>query len=125
MGVAAAPPNGFPASLSTVNSILLSAANTSVEEYTSVLHIGDISYAMGFQFYWPLFLDQIQPLASRAIYQLSIGNPCPSFQTSRIMLLDAALSMRSNLTGLHSTSTLSFLHALSSSQEIMSCVGQV
>lgn len=75
MGVAAAPPNGFPASLSTVNTILLSAANTSVEEYTSVLHIGDISYAMGFQFYWPLFLDQIQPLASRAIYQLSIGNP--------------------------------------------------
>lgn len=73
MGVAAAPPNGFPASLSTVNTIRSAVANTSADEYTSVLHIGDVSYAMGFQFYWPLFLDQIQPLSSRSVYQLSIG----------------------------------------------------
>ena len=73
MGVAAAPPNGFPASLSTVNTIRSAVANTSTDEYTSVLHIGDISYAMGLQFYWPLFLDQIQPLSSYSAYQLSIG----------------------------------------------------
>jgi hypothetical protein len=78
MGVAAAPPNGFPASLSTVNSIRNAAANASAGDYTSVLHIGDISYAMGYQFYWPLFLDQIQPIASRAPYLLSIGPPPPS-----------------------------------------------
>lgn len=73
MGVAAAPPNGFPASLSTVQSIRDAAANATDGEYSMVMHIGDVSYAMGYQFYWPLFLDQIQPLASRSLYQLSIG----------------------------------------------------
>jgi hypothetical protein len=94
MGVAAAPPNGFPASLSTVDTIRSASGNTSVGEYSSVLHIGDISYAMGFQFYWPLFLDQIQPLSSRSVYQLSIGASscaqCPhsvSVQTAFLLIL--------------------------------------
>jgi hypothetical protein len=90
MGVAAAPPNGFPASLRTVSSIRSAMASTS--EYTSVLHIGDISYAMGLQFYWPLFLDQIQPLSARSAYQLSIGScttlpPEPSSPTHLIVTL--------------------------------------
>lgn len=113
MGVAAAPPNGFPASLSTVNSIRNAAANASAGDYTSVLHIGDISYAMGYQFYWPLFLDQIQPIASRAPYLLSIGPPPP------LLIFFFFPTQRSRLSSSANHQLFPFLN-----QETMSFAGQ-
>eukprot|EP00474_Spongospora_subterranea_P010166 CRZ10624.1 hypothetical protein [Spongospora subterranea] len=39
-----------------------------------LLHIGDISYAVGFQSSWDSFLDQIAPISMALPYQTAIGN---------------------------------------------------
>merc|ERR1712100_776959 len=38
------------------------------------LHVGDISYARGYQFIWPYFFDQIRNLAGVAPYAVANGN---------------------------------------------------
>jgi hypothetical protein len=39
-----------------------------------VLHIGDISYADGFESHWDLFMRKIQPVAARVAYMVCRGN---------------------------------------------------
>jgi hypothetical protein len=39
-----------------------------------VLHIGDISYAVGYLSEWESFLQQIEPVASKVPYEVGIGN---------------------------------------------------
>jgi hypothetical protein len=41
---------------------------------TCLLHIGDISYAMGIAVLWDGFMTQIESIASRIPYMVSIGN---------------------------------------------------
>ena len=41
---------------------------------TCLLHIGDISYAMGIAVLWDSFMTQMGPIASRVPYMVSIGN---------------------------------------------------
>ncbi|CAF4027467.1 unnamed protein product [Rotaria sordida] len=41
---------------------------------TCLLHIGDISYAMGIGILWDAFMTQIGPIASHVPYMVSIGN---------------------------------------------------
>ena len=40
----------------------------------AVFHIGDISYARGYSFFWQYFFWQIETLASKVPYQVGIGN---------------------------------------------------
>eukprot|EP01118_Nematostelium_gracile_P011370 TRINITY_DN401_c0_g1_i3.p1 TRINITY_DN401_c0_g1~~TRINITY_DN401_c0_g1_i3.p1 ORF type:complete len:559 (+),score=114.40 TRINITY_DN401_c0_g1_i3:100-1776(+) len=39
-----------------------------------VIHIGDISYAVGYEAQWDVFLDQIEPIATKVPYMTCIGN---------------------------------------------------
>eukprot|EP00244_Chara_vulgaris_P002338 TRINITY_DN1408_c0_g1_i6.p1 TRINITY_DN1408_c0_g1~~TRINITY_DN1408_c0_g1_i6.p1 ORF type:complete len:617 (+),score=86.88 TRINITY_DN1408_c0_g1_i6:193-1851(+) len=39
-----------------------------------VLHAGDISYARGYTCQWDVFFDEIEPIASRVPYMVSVGN---------------------------------------------------
>ncbi|KAG5181266.1 hypothetical protein JKP88DRAFT_346667 [Tribonema minus] len=53
-----------------------------------VLHIGDISYARGFDVQWDEFFDQIAPVATRIPWMVAPGNherdaPLPSTSTAR------------------------------------------
>lgn len=39
-----------------------------------LLHIGDISYARGYESQWEQFHDQIEPISTRLPYMTAIGN---------------------------------------------------
>jgi len=43
-------------------------------EYDMVLHVGDISYAVGYSIRWEEFFAQIQPIATEVPYMVCIGN---------------------------------------------------
>ena len=45
-----------------------------LDEYDAVFHIGDISYATGYNSVWDEFLDQIEPIASKRPYLITLGN---------------------------------------------------
>lgn len=60
-----------PNAVETVGHSILRAVTTNV---TCLLHIGDISYARGTAVIWEAFMTQIQPLAARVPYMVSIGN---------------------------------------------------
>jgi hypothetical protein len=47
-----------------------------------VLHIGDISYAVGYSSQWDTFMDQIEPIASYVPYMTCIGNHERDFPNS-------------------------------------------
>jgi hypothetical protein len=47
---------------------------TTTTNVTCLLHIGDISYARGTGIIWDAFMTQIQPIAARVPYMVSIGN---------------------------------------------------
>lgn len=44
------------------------------KRYDGILHIGDISYAVGWSERWEQFFAQIQPIASKVPYMVSVGN---------------------------------------------------
>lgn len=44
------------------------------QNFDLLLHIGDISYAVGMAHRWEQFFWQIQPIASKMPYMVSIGN---------------------------------------------------
>jgi hypothetical protein len=48
--------------------------NEVVDAGDLVLHIGDISYAVGFLSEWDQFMQQIEPVASKVLWQTGIGN---------------------------------------------------
>ena len=56
---------------STVDRVRARVMSTNI---TCLLHIGDISYAMGIAVLWDAFLNQMVPNASRVPYMISIGN---------------------------------------------------
>lgn len=43
------------------------------QAYQMVLNIGDIAYARGYAYLWDLFFHQIQPVAARIPWMVSIG----------------------------------------------------
>lgn len=45
-----------------------------IDDIDLVLHIGDISYAVGYSAQWDEFFDQIEPVASKVPYLTCIGN---------------------------------------------------
>lgn len=49
-------------SLNTTNNIL-----NKLNETDLILHIGDISYAVGFSAQWDQFMDQIEPIAGKKV----------------------------------------------------------
>ena len=55
----------------TIDRILRKITSTNV---TSVLHIGDLSYAKGTGSLWDSFLSRIEPIACRVPYMVGIGN---------------------------------------------------
>ena len=56
---------------------------------TLVLHIGDISYAVGYEAEWDQFLTQISPLASAVPWMTAIGNHEMGFTNSVIPSADS------------------------------------
>jgi len=48
-----------------------------------VMHIGDISYAVGYSFQWDSFFDQIESIATRVPYMAAIGNHERDFNNSK------------------------------------------
>jgi predicted phosphodiesterase len=60
-----------PASGETTNGII---ADMQRKDYDLVLHIGDISYAVGYAVRWEQFFEQIQPIATQIPYMVAIGN---------------------------------------------------
>jgi len=67
MGLAPVEP-GAKASIDRVQTRVMSG------NITALLHIGDISYAVGTGVLWDAFMTQIGPIASRVPYMVSIGN---------------------------------------------------
>jgi hypothetical protein len=57
--------------LKTIDLVTKEVSNGNVDV---VLHIGDISYAVGYSAEWDQFFDQILPVASRVPYMVCIGN---------------------------------------------------
>ena len=45
-----------------------------MHEADAILHIGDISYADGYQPIWDLYLQKIEPVAARIRYMTTPGN---------------------------------------------------
>lgn len=45
-----------------------------MHEADAILHIGDISYADGYQPIWDLYLQKIEPVAARIPYMTTPGN---------------------------------------------------
>jgi hypothetical protein len=60
-----------PNAKSTIDRVTARTTSTNV---TCLLHIGDISYARGTGIIWDAFMTQIQPMAARVPYMVSIGN---------------------------------------------------
>ena len=60
-----------PGAKSTLERLITRVNSTNV---TSVLHIGDISYARGVGALWDAFMTQVEPIAARVPYMTSIGN---------------------------------------------------
>ena len=60
-----------PGAHSTIPRLIARVNSTNV---ASVLHIGDISYARGIGALWDAFMTQVQPIAARVPYMVSIGN---------------------------------------------------
>jgi hypothetical protein len=60
-----------PGAKSTIDRVTARVMSTKV---TCLLHIGDISYARGTGALWDAFMTQIQPIAARVPYMISIGN---------------------------------------------------
>jgi len=60
-----------PGSESTTDRIIARVTSTNV---TCLLHLGDISYAMGVAVQWDGFMNQIQPIAAHISYMVAIGN---------------------------------------------------
>jgi hypothetical protein len=56
---------------STVDQVRPRVMSTNI---SCLLHIGDISYAMGVAVLWDSFMTQMGPIASRVPYMVSIGN---------------------------------------------------
>eukprot|EP01136_Pigoraptor_vietnamica_P034747 Opistho-1_new@99068 len=55
--------------LNTTDRVIAELAATQL-----VLHIGDISYAVGYSAQWDVFFDMIEPVASRVPYMTAVGN---------------------------------------------------
>ncbi|KAI9912619.1 hypothetical protein PsorP6_006201 [Peronosclerospora sorghi] len=49
-------------------------ADASTPEYAAVIHVGDISYAVGRTYVWDQFGAVVEPVASRLPYMVGIGN---------------------------------------------------
>jgi len=64
-------------SLNTTRNVL-----AQIDEIDLVLHIGDISYAVGYSAQWDEFMDQIQPVATRVPYMTCDGNHERDFPNS-------------------------------------------
>jgi hypothetical protein len=60
-----------PNTKSTIDRVTTRTTSTNV---TCLLHIGDISYARGTGMIWDAFMTQIQSMAVRVPYMVSIGN---------------------------------------------------
>ncbi|CAF1079501.1 unnamed protein product [Rotaria sordida] len=60
-----------PGAKSTIDRVTTRIISTNI---TCLLHIGDISYARGIGALWDAFMTQIQPIAARTPYMVSIGN---------------------------------------------------
>ncbi|CAF1489644.1 unnamed protein product [Adineta steineri] len=60
-----------PGSQSTTDRVIARVQSTNV---TCVLHLGDLSYAMGIAVQWDGFMNQIQPIAAHVPYMAAIGN---------------------------------------------------
>jgi hypothetical protein len=60
-----------PGAKSTMDRVGARVMSTNI---TCLLHIGDISYAQGIGVMWDVFMIQIEPIASRIPYMVSIGN---------------------------------------------------
>jgi len=60
-----------PAAQETINYV---AARIATMNITGLVHIGDISYARGIAVIWEAFMTQIQSVAARVPYMVSIGN---------------------------------------------------
>ena len=68
MGISPAQPYAKPVSDSIVKRV------TEKDDIDLVVHIGDISYARGIAPVWDLFMTQIEPVAAKIPYMVSIGN---------------------------------------------------
>jgi hypothetical protein len=64
-------------SINTTNNVL-----KRIDDLDLVLHIGDISYAVGYAAQWDEFLSQVHPVASRVPYMTCIGNHERDYLTS-------------------------------------------
>ncbi|KAL6623034.1 hypothetical protein ACP70R_032913 [Stipagrostis hirtigluma subsp. patula] len=62
-----------PESLSTVKWIIRDLEALG-ERPAFISHIGDISYARGYSWFWDHFFEQIEPIASNTPYHVCIGN---------------------------------------------------
>jgi len=60
-----------PGAKSTIDRVQTRVMSSNI---TCLLHIGDISYARGIGALWDAFMTQIEPIASRIPYMVSIGN---------------------------------------------------
>lgn len=57
-----------------------------LNEIDFVLHIGDISYAVGDSSEWDEFMNQITPIAQKVPYMTCIGNHERDFPNSGILI---------------------------------------
>lgn len=58
---------------SPINIAYLNAA-VEAGQYQTVIHVGDVSYADGYQASWDLFFEELQPTMTRVPYQAIPGN---------------------------------------------------
>lgn len=76
-----------PQALSTVDSMLKTLSKTNI-----AVHIGDISYAVGYSSQWDEFMDQILPISTNIPYMTCIGNhefDYPNFTASLFNTTDS------------------------------------
>ena len=60
--------------MASINTTMSAGALISQGAVDVVFHGGDISYAVGYLTVWDFFLDQLSPVASRALYLTTVGN---------------------------------------------------
>ena len=60
-----------PSSLTTAERVATEVEENGVQ---LILHIGDISYALGYGYIWDQFFTVIEPIASHVPYMINIGN---------------------------------------------------
>eukprot|EP00762_Andalucia_godoyi_P006415 ANDGO_02943.mRNA.1 putative inactive purple acid phosphatase 9 len=74
LGVGGYYPANFGPARITSEHILEHVQEYATDEHVMVFHNGDISYAMGWQSLWPLFHDEVSPMASKYPWMMSLGN---------------------------------------------------